>query len=681
MSLTREPPHPPPLIEREPQQPAVSLLPGWVTGIHRNRHATIPLLMPIAFLAAALILVTHPRWHEVIVTAAVVGTIAMWLAAPHKWDRAKEVWYARCSVVLAAGWLTAASFLGINWWMLAVLGAGCMAWGIPFYLHKRPRPKVDTALLIAEWDEWWQEYAEGWGVPGSKVVGVMIQGPMEVLVVQCRKGKQSAQLVEQAAHLIESALDGYVRHGMVKVRINALRPSQAFVSLKRENPLGNAVEWDQSLAPQTVTEAAPVGVTEGGELIDAVLLVNWFIVGRSRSGKSNQLSVMLATITGCPDALVWLIDRKGGRAARPWMPAVDWVAVTMDEIRLMLRTADAEVRARAMHAYNGEEQLRPTPEVPAIFLVVDEAAEVTGLNGEAYCAALVASIAAMGMGVAVYVIALTQYGALEESVRTEATRGNLPARMCFAVSEARHGQFVIPDYANLDAHRLEAQGEFYWRLGPLTATAPGRGYHMPHDLVREIADRNSKTLRRPLLLYASEHQQVYDERWNRLPEAFVPLAPQAQNVIRTPLPQQDQETAVDIPPATGTDEITADAQMRAQRITDEVADAYPTGAMTPPKVDDTVLRRKIDWQKRHFAQLLQTAGDEGITPGGDDGLIGKTGLSRSFVQDQLRRLTSAGALIKIARGTYRAAPGANVWEAMERIREEDSGLLATAQSA
>jgi hypothetical protein len=148
----------------------------------------------------------------------------------------------------------------------------------------------------------------------------------------------------------ESALQGHVELGMTRAEAVRGNPSQVLVHLKRANPHAHEYTWEPALAPATITGDMPLGKDEAGEWDTAACMaLNWFIIGALGGGKSNQESVMLASITGCPDALVWLIDRKGGKAARPWLGAIDWVATTVEEARLMLRTLLAEVRARALH--------------------------------------------------------------------------------------------------------------------------------------------------------------------------------------------------------------------------------------------------------------------------------------------------------------------------------------------
>jgi len=92
----------------------------------------------------------------------------------------------------------------------------------------------------------------------------------------------------------------------------------------------------------------------------ADLRVNRFTIGMTRWGKSNDLLVALANLSGCPDAVSVVIDLKGGRSARPVLAAsaAEHVIITIDEARMFLRMSVAEIKARAMYAYDGEEQLR-----------------------------------------------------------------------------------------------------------------------------------------------------------------------------------------------------------------------------------------------------------------------------------------------------------------------------------
>jgi hypothetical protein len=665
----------------------------------RNRHATGPLAAPPAMFAAGEILhaIHHPL--DVLVVCGSVAVVT-WFKAPHKWSAeprwhgwqwTSEVIYSRATAIGAGGWLVLAAYAGVHGpqeTTLAVLGA---AWGVPFWLHKRPRGKRKRRRherRVARWNAWWQSHAAAWGAAGSGVVDVKDHGAMESLLVQLRGGRQSVATVRNIAPLLESALGGYVHHGMTRIEIVKSNPSQVWVHLKREDPLREVIPWDDSMCPDDITREGPLGLRETGTWLTTCLRSGFFILGRTRRGKSNELSVMLATATKCRNARVLLIDMKGGRSARPWLPSVDWLATTIEEARLILAFALAEVKARGAYAYNGEEQLTPTDEVPTLFIVIDETYGVTSeYAGDTRCAAMLAEISGAGQGVEVYPWVTSQYGALDTTVRTEQTRSNLNKRMCFQTEHHEHGAFALGEDARrgVDATNLAEKGQFYFRADSETSPEQIRGPHLAHAAATELAIRNAELTElhsRPLRAYCGAQpisaeqgaltwQQVYDSRWSRLPASFRRDAPQVQ---ATP----PQETA------TGANKI-------------NFRPVHPDAALInadideSPDVSDEDIRRArdlraergeaIDFGSEHdrrrarFASLLESASERGITPAQ---LKAASGLGRTWIHENLAALCAGGAARKIADGRYVALTG-DVAGALAVIHGEADDLAAAAR--
>lgn len=650
------PPAPPPLPTQETTREP--LFPAW-HFLTRNRHVTVPLIAVPGGMAWAGEILTHLP-HPLAPTAAgsLVTAGAVWWAAPHKWDRRSEQWYARLSAIGAGAWMTAVAACGLHAPELLILGPGALAWGIPWWWHKRPRRRR-IASLVASWDVWWCHYARAWDLSGSHVLGVTTEGVIDTLHVQLDAGRQTVRGVRDALPLIESALQGHVEEGRTRAEVIRGNPSRVLVHLKRENPLDGDVEWDESAAPVSVTGEMPIGRGEDGEWVTAPMLTNWFLIGATRKGKSNELSVMLASITGCRDAAApWIIDRKGGRSARPWIPGAGWVATEIEEARLLLRAGEAEIRARALMAYDGNEQLVPTPDCPALFIVVDEAHGVLGgIGGDTECQRLAATIASEGSAVNIHMIVLTQYGALHESVGTEQIRSSLTYRMCFGVQKAEHGVFALTDWAQLDASRLENVGEFYWQAGPKSASAAARGQRMDHEQVREIVARSAAKPR--LVLYAQEYQETLDTWMDRLPEQLHPDYAPPQRRDRT-------ETAV-------TDPTETFGQTMA-RIEEEVAELPDLPA--PPRVDPALLADEMTRRKVRFADLIAAAPAGGISP---KQLHAATSLSTSWIHLRLRALIERGAVTQVSRGRYLPVAGQDVRAATEAIEADLARLGAEAR--
>jgi hypothetical protein len=131
----------------------------------------------------------------------------------------------------------------------------------------------------------------------------------------------------------------------------------------------------------SISNPLAIGVKDNGRPYSITLReVHMTIYGVTRSGKSNLINVLLSLLASCPDALIWMIDMKGGRTSRPWIvpwlqdytpkPVIDWVAVGRDEVKLMLETALLAVQTRA--AYPGFEKIHPDENVPALILICDD---------------------------------------------------------------------------------------------------------------------------------------------------------------------------------------------------------------------------------------------------------------------------------------------------------------------
>jgi hypothetical protein len=682
---------PPALPDAAP--PREPLVPGWA-WLRRHRDVTVPAAVPVgfAFAGEALNLTAHssPADMAAAVAATAVGSAvlgaAVWWAAPHKWDRTAEQWYARLSAILAGSWLTYTTWAGLSLASAISLAAGALAWGIPWWWHKRTR-KNAHAKLVKTWAEWWAHYADGWDLRGSGVIDVSTEGVIDTLHVQLSKGRQTIKNVAGALPLIESALAGHVEHGMTRAEKFKGRPDQVLIHLKRENPLDVDVIWDPAIAPERVTQQMPIGKNEGGQWERAPMRTNWFLNGAERTGKSNELSAFEASETGCIDAAwPWIIDLKGGRSARPWThPGGEgWIAITIEEARLLLAVAVLELRARALHAYNGDEQLEPTPDIPLVRIVIDEANGVTSTSaGDFACRRDAGTVASQGGAVNFRMTVLTQYGALDESVGTEQIRSNLKSRCCFQVTQPAHGQFTLTDWANLDPSRLDNKGEFYWQSGPKVPSSPCRGPRMDHALVRQVAARNATVPRPPLLFYSADTevpgsggltvQEVWDTRWDRCPEQFRPGYTAPPRGLAPPPPPPPRTTRTETPMHPEPDAAPGSPYALAAQIEEDVA-SLPEG--DPPLVDPGVLASQIDHAKHTFARLLADAPPAGVSP---TQLITGSGMSKSWVHQMLSDLIKAGAVAQPGRGRYLAAPGRDVWAAIMEITGARAALYVQAK--
>ena len=659
---------------------------------HRNRHVTVPLAVPLVLWPAALLL-HHFRTAIITGIAGFILVAAVWFFAPSKWNRPAEQIYARLSAVTAAWWLWLAAFLGPGAGMAGLILTGLLAvftiaWAVPWWKHKRPRGHRRRQKLIAKWDAWWQSYSWHWQLGGSRVTGVWETEITARLHIQGVPGRHSAEYVDRIIALIPSALAGMFPPGSVRHFPDEKDGSRFFLEFRKANPLAEPVAYDLALAPRSVSDLAVTGKTETGQWKMAAQLRSRFVIGATGSGKSNDLSVRAANLSGCMDSWQILIDLKGGRSARPLMPAMDYVVITLDEARQVLGMLADEITERSGRMYFGAEQHVPTADDPAIHLLIDETFKLTSVQrGDAQCARLLMDIASQGRAVAVHVDVYTQYGSLESSVREEQTRQNLPQRVLYRVEQPQHGAFAIADYARHDASKLEEPGTFLYKDGAKADTEEIRAPHMPHDLLAKIALQNCalKMDRPPLRLYAARWQSWWDTRWERLPEIFRELSPQYQRyaaMLAAASPHDYNQASEQIAeavrpsgplPASAPGE--GDGAAVAARIAQEQARlaAVPDDFRPDPAMVATlprVMNRK--WQS--FADALESANRaRPVSPGQ---LTELSGMSESWVHQMLRRLAGLEAVTQVSRGRYApAGSDGDVAAAMEVIRAADDDLL------
>jgi hypothetical protein len=75
--------------------------------------------------------------------------------------------------------------------------------------------------------------------------------------------------------------------------------------------------------------------------------------------------------------VIWAIDLKNGMELQPWAPCLDRLATTPQEATALLADAVAILQVRAAHlAATGRRVWDPTPDMPALLIIVDEYAEL-----------------------------------------------------------------------------------------------------------------------------------------------------------------------------------------------------------------------------------------------------------------------------------------------------------------
>ncbi|TQS43735.1 hypothetical protein [Cryptosporangium phraense] len=144
---------------------------------------------------------------------------------------------------------------------------------------------------------------------------------------------------------------------------------------------------------RSINDPISFGRHRDGSRAEAVIRYARVILsGPPDAGKSNELQVLNAEINRCGDAIIRIIDLSGGSLAWPWVrpwvegrakaPGVDWVAPDAEEAQKLAEDTLWESKRRKRELQYlippNDDKIPVSAEVPEIFVVIDEGAEVGG---------------------------------------------------------------------------------------------------------------------------------------------------------------------------------------------------------------------------------------------------------------------------------------------------------------
>jgi hypothetical protein len=169
---------------------------------------------------------------------------------------------------------------------------------------------------------------------------------------------------------------------------------ETHLKVSTRNYLYVPIDYPTDYSPLTVVDDFAIGRhLDASDGCVELYQSSGLVVSQRGAGKTMLLQNMTASAARMRDCLVWHIDLNNGSMSASWMmttaegttthPVLDWVAVTAEDA---LKMAKAGIRIakrrRARYASqmvrNNETVLVPSASLPAIVIIVDEAAEVTG---------------------------------------------------------------------------------------------------------------------------------------------------------------------------------------------------------------------------------------------------------------------------------------------------------------
>src|ERR1039457_2113053 len=455
----------------------------------RYRSELAPLTLAAVTASAAWILhATYPHWWPALTAATVTATagagvagLRLGLVTPTGRGSAMTV------IAATGGWLAAATAAGPGREPLPrVLLLGAVVLAVPWLAHRRRRARVRVERLLAAWPE----IAPAVGLAGSRVMSAVV----DVWGWRARFALARGQTIEQVIAKIPSIESGLgTFRGAARVLPTADRLANRFeLRVLDKDPHADAITWPgPSVA--SITEPIDLGPFEDAMPARVLLLRRHGLFGGATgSGKSGGINVLMGNLTACADVVIWAVDLKRGMELGPWAACIDRLATTPAEARALLADAVAILEARAAFlAATGRRVWDPTPDMPALVIVVDEYAELVETAPDAPGDA--DSIARRGRAVAVTLIAATQRPT-QKAMGQGALRSKMDVRICFRVRERKDVDLILGQgmlTAGWHAHTLNAPGKSLIPAPEHDTPRRARAYLVTDQAVNDTASQHA----------------------------------------------------------------------------------------------------------------------------------------------------------------------------------------------
>jgi S-DNA-T family DNA segregation ATPase FtsK/SpoIIIE len=308
---------------------------------------------------------------------------------------------------------------------------------------------------------------------------------------------QTLQDVTAKIPALESALGTF--RGAVRVQPTRDDKANRFeLRVLNIDPHADAIGWPGP-SIRTITEPVDLGPFEDAVPARVLLLRRHALIGGvAGSGKSGGINVLMGNLSACRDVVIWAIDLKRGMELQPWASCIDRLATTPEQAHALLRDAVAVLEARADHlTATGRRVWEPSPDMPALVIVIDEYAELADDAPDA--STFTDSIARRGRAVAVTLIAATQRPT-QKAMGKGAVRSQMDVRLSFRVRERKDVDLILGQgmlSAGWHAHTLNAPGKFLLSAPEHDVPRRARAYLLTDEAVSLAASHASSS--RPAL--------------------------------------------------------------------------------------------------------------------------------------------------------------------------------------
>lgn len=367
--------------------------------------------------------------------------------------------------------------------------------------------------------------------PAGKTIQLLLPASGKVFL---RRLKESVTALEIAA----------ARGGLhVRFDFEQNPESAALVDMHvfERDVLAEEIPLEPDRGPKSILDPLPLGKYATGEICFVTFReVAALMVGLKGKGKSGLINTHLAYLTGCTDAIVWMMDGKGGETVRPWLqpfldmvtkrPAINWAAADDAEYDAMLLAANFVREFRTSAAFRPLGGF-PSAAAPSVIVIVEEASVITGLgrygNG-VQRQKLAQDGVTLGRSSCVDWVFATQRAVLD-MLGTGAMKSNLDLRYGMGIQEQADARMVFPDGAMAEAmFRLGKEnryrGTFLMQSPNESRVMPAKGFWVDPSTIPGLAQTNAQwtaELDKPTADYV--HAKLvalgvpggYHDRWDR----------------------------------------------------------------------------------------------------------------------------------------------------------------------
>lgn len=433
-----------------------------------------------------------PRWARVY-PCVLAATTGAWLI--YDW----HVWFAKAWAVFCILWL--------------VLGA-CYA--VLYFIAERVEIRYDEVPTRGKVDELelrWRKILDATDLDDAAIVSRSTHRAGLVLTLRLNGAMTQDEAHGQTKRIATVAARAYRNVGeplpTSAIRIEpAAADDEVLLHVTTNRPLQAAVNYTPDRRPADVRQPIMVGEYEHGDsVLLKILSAHWLIVATTGGGKSVLVHNLIARLTACANALVWI----GGSSKvptlafgwiLPWLrgeaprPAIDRVACNARALREMLRDAYQLCDERNDRLVLNP-NLDPSASEPALVVIVEEA--TTSLEDKELILChdgklrsvsdLVTVLARAGRSAGIRLVLISQTALTNtawgrngvEVIRLFA------GRICLKTAQASDGNKMINGLVNVDTTKLTDNRMLVQVDAGTVSYAPAKAAYLEGEAVSPLA--------------------------------------------------------------------------------------------------------------------------------------------------------------------------------------------------